>query len=94
MDFSHRYSARFGPRAPVLNSLGESCYEGLTLLARVAERAGSTELEALGAAAEDIAYEGPRGVVRMRDNHLAQSVYLAQAEGLQFDVLAELVPVG
>ena len=42
----------------------------------------------------DIAYEGPRGLVRMRDNHLAQSIYLAQAEGLQFDVLAELVPVG
>ena len=85
---------RFGPRAPMLNSLGESCYEGITLLARLAARARSVELGALGAAAEGIAYESPRGRVRMTDNHLAQSVYLAKADGLQFDVLAELAGVG
>jgi len=93
LDFSRRYAERFGPRAPVLNSLGESCYEGLTLLAQLATRAGSTELDALSAAAQDISYESPRGLVRMRDNHLAQSVYLAKAEGLQLDVLTELAAV-
>ncbi|HWM56796.1 MAG TPA: substrate-binding domain-containing protein [Pseudonocardia sp.] len=94
LDFSGRYSECFGPRAPMLNSLGESCYEGITLLARLAARARSVELRALGAAAEGIAYESPRGRVRMTDNHLDQSVYLAKADGLQFDVLAELAGVG
>jgi hypothetical protein len=40
--------------------------------------------------ANSVAYESPRGDVRMRDNHLQQRVYLARAEGLEFSVLAEL----
>ena len=32
LDFIGRFSARYGPEAPVLNSLGESCYEGVRLL--------------------------------------------------------------
>ena len=34
LDFIGRFSARYGPEAPVLNSLGESCYEGVRLLAQ------------------------------------------------------------
>jgi urea transport system substrate-binding protein len=90
MDYSARYARRFGVRAPALNSLGESCYEGLTLLARLAERAQSMELSRLCGAAEALTYESPRGTVRMAGNHLLQDVYMARAEGLEFDVLAEL----
>lgn len=90
LDFSRRYAARFGTQAPVLNSLGESCYEGLTLLAQLAGEARSLGLAELCGAAESLIYESPRGLVRMAGNHLLQSVYLARAEGLQFDVLAEL----
>lgn len=90
LDFSRRYSARFGTQAPVLNSLGESCYEGLTLLTQLAGRAGSMGLAELCRAADSLVYESPRGLVRMAGNHLLQSVYIARADGLQFDVLAEL----
>ena len=40
--------------------------------------------------ADSIGYEGPRGHVRLRDGHLLQRIYLAKAEGLEFDVLAEI----
>ncbi|MEN3299432.1 substrate-binding domain-containing protein [Pseudonocardia sp.] len=90
LDFSRRYVERFGITAPALNSMGESCYEALTFMARLAERAGSIELDRLCAAADELAYESPRGVVRMAGNHLLQSVYLARAEGLEFDVIAQL----
>jgi urea transport system substrate-binding protein len=90
LDFSRRYAERFGVHAPLLNSLGESCYEGITLLGRLAERARSMELAKLNGAAESLIYESPRGLVKMAGNHLLQSVYLARADGLEFDVLAEL----
>ncbi|WP_433502715.1 substrate-binding domain-containing protein [Pseudonocardia halophobica] len=90
LDFSRRYVQRFGHTAPTLNSMGESCYEALTFMARLAERAGSIELDRLCAAADELAYESPRGVVRMAGNHLLQSVYLARADGLEFDVIAQL----
>lgn len=92
LDFGLRYNRRFGINAPTLNAPGESCYEGLTLLARLAARARSIELPRMCDAAEasDVTYEGPRGVVSLRRNHLAQRVYLARASGLEFDVIAEL----
>lgn len=90
LDFSGRYVRRFGVNAPALNSLGESCYEGLLLLARLAERAGALDPARMTAAAETLAYSGPRGDVRMRANHLLQDVYLARADGLEFEVLAAL----
>jgi urea transport system substrate-binding protein len=92
LDFSRRYAARFGVLAPVLGSLGESCYEGVTLLARLAERAGGLGPGELGGAAEALAYDSPRGTVRMAGNHLVQSIYLARADGLDLDVVAQLTP--
>lgn len=90
LDFERRYVRRFGVDAPTLNSPGESCFEGLTLLSTLAERASSLELPRICGTADAAGYEGPRGPVRMRGNHLLQRVYLARAEGLEFDVLAEL----
>ncbi|HXV93614.1 MAG TPA: substrate-binding domain-containing protein [Pseudonocardia sp.] len=92
LDFSRRYAARFGVEAPVPGALGESCYEGLALLARLVERAGALDPRELDAAADALAYDSPRGTVRMAGNHLQQSVYLARADGLDLDVLAELGP--
>jgi ABC-type branched-subunit amino acid transport system substrate-binding protein len=90
LEFGLRYTRRFGSEAPALNSLGESCHEGLLLLAALAERAGSTDVRRLCAAAETVSYEGPRGELRLRDRHLDQRIYLAEADGLRFDVLAQL----
>ncbi len=90
MDFGARFVRRFGPDAPVLNSLGESCYEALQLLTELVTRAGSTDVRRVCAVADDVEFEGARGSLRMRGNHLRQPVYLARADGLEFEVLTTL----
>ena len=90
MDFQGRYLHRMGPNAPAVTSPGESCFEGLTLLSQLATAARTTDVPAISRVADSVGYEGPRGRVRMRDQHLVQRIYLAKADGLEFDVLAEI----
>ena len=90
LDFGGRYATRFGAEAPVVGSLGESCYEGLRLLAALAEQAGSLDVRAMCAAADTVSYEGPRGALRLRGNHLDQRLYLARADAFDFDIVAQL----
>ncbi|MGI5169560.1 substrate-binding domain-containing protein [Spirillospora sp. CA-253888] len=90
LEFGARYHARFGADAPVLNSLGESCYEGVRLLDALAARAGSLEARRMAAVSDGLGYDGPRGAVELRGRHLRQPVFLAAADGLQFDVLQRL----
>lgn len=90
LDFGWRYTRRFGPEAPTLNSLGESCYEGLVMLSALAHRAKGLDVEAMCAVADAVSYAGPRGELRMRERHVDQRVYLAAANGLEFDVVAQL----
>jgi ABC-type branched-subunit amino acid transport system substrate-binding protein len=90
LDFGARYGARFGPDAPPLNSIGESCYEGLLLLAELARRAGGLDVVEMCAIADSVAYAGPRGDLRLRERHVDQPVYLAEADGLELDVVARL----
>lgn len=90
LDFAATYSRRFGPDAPVLNSLGESCYEGVRLLTELMRRAGSVDVAPMTAVAEGLSYESPRGTVELRDRHLRQRVFLAAADGMVWDVLQQL----
>ena len=90
LDFGLRYTRHFGPEAPTLNSVGESCYEGVLLLSELARRADSLDVGRMTAAAEALSYSGPRGEVRMRDRHLDQRIYLAEADKLQFDLVTQL----
>lgn len=91
LDLVGRYTARFGPTAPVLNSMGESCYEALRLLAAVTRKARSLDVRDLLAIAESpVGYHGPRGSVHLLDRHLVQDVYLARADGTVFDVVTRL----
>lgn len=90
LDFGGRYTRRFGLDAPTLNSLGESCYEGILMLAALARGASSLDAGALEAVADSVSYAGPRGELRMRGRHVDQRVYLAEAHGLEFDVQAQL----
>ncbi|MEU6352313.1 substrate-binding domain-containing protein [Streptomyces sp. NPDC047072] len=92
LDFHGRYAARYGVEAPALGSLGESCYEGVLLLAALLKQAGTLDVSAIGAAAGTVSYEGPRGLLHLRDSHVRQRIYLARADGLDFDVLTELDP--
>ena len=90
LDFGWRYTQSFGPDAPTLNAVGESCYEGVLLLSALARRAGSLDVRKMTSAAEALSYSGPRGEVSMHERHLDQRVYLAEANDLQFDVVAQL----
>jgi ABC-type branched-subunit amino acid transport system substrate-binding protein len=90
MEFGGRYAARFGAHAPVLSSLGESCYEGVRLLAALAERAGALDVRALMRTGDGAQYEGPRGPLALRGNHVAQRIYLARADAFDFDIVAQL----
>jgi urea transport system substrate-binding protein len=90
LDFSARYAARFGVEAPVVGSLGESCFEGVRLLAALAERARSLDVRTMCAVGETVSYEGPRGVLRLRGNHLTQRLYLARADAFDFHIVTQL----
>jgi ABC-type branched-subunit amino acid transport system substrate-binding protein len=90
LDFAAAYFRRFGADAPVLNSLGESCYEGVRLLTALMRRAASTEVPPMMSVAEGLSYESPRGTVQVRDRHLRQRVFLATADGLTWDVIQQL----
>ena len=90
LDFGWRYAQRFGLNAPTLNSVGESCYEGVLMLSALAQRAGSLDVRKMISAADALSYEGPRGEVFMHERHLDQRVYLAEAHDVEFDVVAQL----
>jgi ABC-type branched-subunit amino acid transport system substrate-binding protein len=90
MDFAGRYYARFGPTAPALNSIGESCYEAITLLIALASKAGSLDIVDLTVAAQNLTYISPRGEVSMRGNQMSQDIYVAEATGLDFEVRARI----
>jgi urea transport system substrate-binding protein len=90
LEFGARYQRRFGPDAPKLNSLGESCYEGMLLLAALAERARSLEVTALTATADSVSFGGARGELRLRGWHVEQRVYLAEAIDFEFSVVTQL----
>ena len=93
--FGARYMARFGACAPTLNSPAESCYEGLMLLSALTREADSLDTAALSRASARVEYDSPRGGLRLRDRHLQQRTYLAEADGFGLNVSHELqVPAG
>ncbi|QNP68498.1 substrate-binding domain-containing protein [Streptomyces roseirectus] len=92
LDFHGLYARRFGLDAPSPGSLGESCYEGVLLLAALLHRAGTPDITRIDATAPTVSYEGPRGHLHLHNNHVRQRIYLARADGLDFDVLTELRP--
>ncbi len=86
--FAADYSAMFGVDAPALNGLGQSAYEGLMLLAALANKAGSLDVAAMDAAAEGTTWSTPRGDNTMTGRHMAQTIYLADGSGGAFKVVA------
>jgi ABC-type branched-subunit amino acid transport system substrate-binding protein len=85
-ELERAYYQRFGEFAPALNAVGESCYEAIHFLARVGRVCGSLDVSAVEAMRSGYFFEGPRGLMRLDGNLLAQDVYLAAADGLEFSV--------
>jgi urea transport system substrate-binding protein len=76
LSFGARYARRFGVHAPPVGSPGESCYEGIRLLAALCR--GRSD------------FEGARGALSVQDNHVGQPVYLAEASTLDFHIHTQL----
>ncbi|MCV9996191.1 substrate-binding domain-containing protein [Paeniglutamicibacter sp. ZC-3] len=90
MDLMSRYHRRQGVTAPMLNSPAESCYEALYGLRHLVDRAGSSNVKDIDAKIDGTAFSAGRGTVVFEGNQLRQPLYLAEADGLDFDVVATL----
>ncbi len=84
--FAKSYADTFGADAPALNSLGQSAYDGLQLLATLGNKAGSLDVAAIEAIAEGTSFNGPRGKGTLKGRHVAQSIYLANGTGGAFKI--------
>jgi urea transport system substrate-binding protein len=85
--FLDRYHNAFGGDAPMPNTIGQSCYEGIRLYAELTRRAGSLGVNDLTRVSEGLSFTGGRGRVTMRARHLLSDIYLAEADGLKFRIL-------
>lgn len=92
LDFSGKFSARFGTDAPIVGSLGQSCYEGITFLGELVNKAGTADVAALELLSQNFGYDGARGHLTMVAGHVVQPIYLARAGEFDFDVLGQLEP--
>lgn len=88
--FKECYHGHFGERAPTLNSLGQSTYEGVHFLASLFER-GLFEPGQWGQARrEPLAYRSAREAVYGGDGTNLAPIYIAVAEGHAFRIIGRL----
>jgi urea transport system substrate-binding protein len=92
--FAAAYAKRFGPQAPALNGLAESCYEGFLMLEAIAKKARSLDVAKMDAASEGAGYSGPRGQVTMKARHVEQNIYVADVDASGFRVVKTFPQVG
>ena len=88
--FKERYHGRFGERAPPLNSIGQSVYEGMHFLAALLEHHEATRRKTWHDAARPLLYPSARAGARAGRAIGAAPMYLARAEGHLFRVIAQL----
>lgn len=89
-----QYHGVFGAQAPLLNGLGESCFEGFRFLSAAAAKAESLDVRAVARASDGLTYQGPRGRMRMRRNRVDMPIYLAEARGYELQACASFAPDG
>jgi ABC-type branched-subunit amino acid transport system substrate-binding protein len=92
LDFIERYQRRFGERAPALNSLGQSTYEGVMFAAALLQTRQSRASTAppIPGLNRPIRWHGVREAAYLHNDACVQSIYLAQAQGLGFEILERL----
>lgn len=88
--FKERYHAHFGERAPTLNSLGQSTYEGVHFLASLFDRGLVDPARWARAGRRPVTYRSAREAIYTADGTNIAPVYIAVAEGHVFHVLGRL----
>jgi urea transport system substrate-binding protein len=84
MAFKERFHNHFGQRAPTLNALGQSTYEGVHFMAALARRAADDDARLLGDLAAPLAFRSVRGTAYFGNERCAHPTYLAEAGGHLF----------
>ena len=86
MSFKERYYTRFSERAPTLNALGQSIYEGMYFLSALARRAEVTDSSMLAELSAPLTFNSVRGTRYHHSGRADNPMYLAQAQGHFFEV--------
>ncbi len=89
-EFREKYHSLHKERAPMLNSLGQSTYEGLHFLACLVGSPGPDWHRRRLGTSEPITYKSARRGSYVTNAQSGSPVYLARANGLVFDVLQKL----
>jgi len=77
--FRERYWTRFGERAPVLNALGQSTYEGVSFLRGLTEGARRAD--------GSVPFDSVRETLWRSNREKSTPIYLAAAEGMGFGIV-------
>jgi urea transport system substrate-binding protein len=88
--FKERYHSHFGDRAPTLNSLGQSTYEGVHFLASLFEQGLLEPAQWNQERRAPLAYRSAREAVYDGDGTNLAPTYIAVAEGHVFRVISRL----
>ena len=86
--FRKLYYNNFGDHAPALNQMSVSSYEGVMLLADLAQRSGSLQTDAIEKAAQQPIHSySPRGEITLLDKNVKADVFIVQACNNRFTPL-------
>lgn len=85
--FLEEYKSAITQNGPMLTSLGESCYEALIFIKNISVTSNSLSLDSFAKASHGLAYNSPRGSVRMEHRHLVQDIHLLQAQDFHFQAI-------
>lgn len=88
--FMDQYRAAYGRNAPVQGVLSLSCYDAIHFFAALAERAGELSVAALGRAFEGLKFYSVRGEQHITSGRTKPAIYLAEADGIQFNIMSML----
>ena len=88
--FRESYYGFHGDRAPVLNALGQSTYEGLQFLASLMRDGRGDWREWTVSATEPLAYRSARQAVYISNADHRTPIYLARADGMVFRIVTRI----
>jgi urea transport system substrate-binding protein len=92
--FKQAYAGKFGDKAPQLSLIGTDCFAGVNFIAAAAEKAGSTDRDAIAKAAVNLQFKAAAGPWTMRANrHVDKSMHMADATGGKFKIVETFADV-
>ncbi len=88
--FKERYYGRYGSRAPTLNALGQSTYEGVHFVAALTNLPERDAQPVHAPLARPLSWRSVRGTRFLDNRRSEQPVYLARAQGHLFEIIQAL----